>query len=664
MRLDGTMLRINSAMARMNGFANEAELRAFYGEVIPNPYRDPERRKVFRALLDQHGQIQNFESEMLSYRSGQVMWVREHCHLVRDESGQAIYYEGTVEDITKEREATAALAKSETLLQNMLQTIPDRVWLKDTEGTYLTCNQAFADGLKTTPELIAGTKDTQWVGEMMAQRYLASDRLAYQANRTVHLEEPMLGPDGEHETLYEIVKTPLRGTQGEPIGVLCIARNIQQRKDAEALLRDTTEQLELAIIGADLGRWDHDLTLEQGYRMDERACQMLGRDPSESSKRRAWGHLIHPDDVPTALQAMRQHLSSNTPAYEAEYRARHTSGQWVWISSRGKIVQVSLGNLPQRMVGTVMDITVRKLAEVQLRATQAELQATLNALPDLLFEYSAEGHYRAVHAHDSADLITAPEIQLNRRIGEVLPADAAEVCLAALDEARRTGRSTGKQYSLELSRGKQWFELSVVRKPTDPGDEERFISIARNITERKQAEQAIAHLAFHDSLTQLPNRRMLQDRLQSAVASSFRTQRHGAVLFLDLDRFKELNDTYGHDAGDLLLQEVAQRLLQCIRAVDTVARLGGDEFVVLVQELSAEAEDARLHVATVGHKILDSLNEPYAINAQSHSITPSIGITLFLGKNVAPDDLLKQADQAMYHAKERGRNQVQFYNGR
>ncbi len=132
-------------------------------------------------------------------------------------------------------------------------------------------------------------------------------------------------------------------------------------------------------------------------------------------------------------------------------------------------------------------------------------------------------------------------------------------------------------------------------------------------------------------------------------------------MFLDLDKFKQLNDTHGHDVGDLMLQEVARRLQQNIRAVDTVARLGGDEFVVLIQSLSTDADDAQMHATTVGHKILSSLNESYTLNGLEHITTPSIGIALFSGDTVAPHEVLKRADRAMYQAKALGRNTLYFY---
>jgi len=660
--MDGRILYANAALMRLNGFSSEAEMLAAPGEFIPNPCLDPSRRALFYERLREEGRVQNFDSEAVRYKTGERMWIREQAQLVRDADGSPLYFEGTVEDITQERKTVEALLHSEATLQSILQTIPDRVWMKDLQGVYRTCNQAFASGLQATPEVIAGTTDAYWVGEELATEILASDAVAIKAGKAVRLEEYMAGPDGGRPLLYEIVKTPFFDPDGGIAGVICIAHNIQQRKEAEAQLRHATEQLELAIMGADLGQWDHDLTLEKGYRMDLRSCQILGRDAAESAKRRAWGHLIHPDDLQGALRAMQDHLEGSTPAYEAEYRARHSDGRWVWLSCRGKIVQTRQDGSPLRMVGTLMDVTKRKQAEVQLRATQAELQTTLKALPDLLIEYTATGVCRALHSHNDADLLFPPENQIGKSIADLFPQDAANICLSAIAEAHATGRSNGKQYSLELTTGKQWFELSVVRKPTDPGEEERFIAIARNVTERKLAEHAIEHLAFHDSLTNLPNRRLLNDRLKSALNTSFRTQKHAALLFLDIDRFKDLNDRHGHDVGDQVLQEVSRRLLLCSRAIDTVARLGGDEFVVLVQDLSDNPSSARLHASTVAQKIIDSLNEPYVIRDTSHVVTPSIGVALFLGRNTPPDTLLKYADVAMYQAKNLGRNTVCFYS--
>lgn len=186
-----------------------------------------------------------------------------------------------------------------------------------------------------------------------------------------------------------------------------------------------------------------------------------------------------------------------------------------------------------------------------------------------------------------------------------------------------------------------------------------------NITLRHEAvdrEDEIKQLAFYDQLTNLPNRRLLLDRLDHALLVSTRSGRRGALLFLDLDHFKMLNDTLGHDMGDLLLKKVAERLLRCIRESDTVARLGGDEFVVMLEDLSEDAQQAAKQVERVADLIVETLNIPYLLNTIEHSSTPSIGIALFGDHGNTREELLKNADIAMYQAKRAGRNLARLFN--
>jgi len=183
-----------------------------------------------------------------------------------------------------------------------------------------------------------------------------------------------------------------------------------------------------------------------------------------------------------------------------------------------------------------------------------------------------------------------------------------------------------------------------------------------DITERKKAEQDISRLAFYDPLTSLPNRRLLLDRLQHALANSARSGRHGAIMFIDLDNFKVINDAKGHDCGDLVLIEVARRLQSCVREGDTVARLGGDEFVVMLEDMGSEAEHAATQAEEVGEKIRAVINQPYLIGEEEYHSTASIGISLFVDRATTSDTLLKNADIAMYQAKGSGRNAVRFFD--
>lgn len=188
-----------------------------------------------------------------------------------------------------------------------------------------------------------------------------------------------------------------------------------------------------------------------------------------------------------------------------------------------------------------------------------------------------------------------------------------------------------------------------------------YCGVGRDISERKRVEVEIERLAFYDALTGLPNRRMLIDRLRQALDFSARRATFGALLFIDLDNFKTLNDTLGHQMGDELLKQVAQRLGKCVRSVDTVARLGGDEFIVMLEEIGEEAHRAAALAETIGYKIVHALNQEYNLGGQAHHSSPSIGVTLFFQHECSIDELLKRADLAMYQAKAAGRNTLRFF---
>ena len=206
----------------------------------------------------------------------------------------------------------------------------------------------------------------------------------------------------------------------------------------------------------------------------------------------------------------------------------------------------------------------------------------------------------------------------------------------------------------------KWLAISAVRGDDDTVT--HYVGMHQDITERKKAEEKIHELAFFDQLTGLPNRTLLLDRLKQAVAASSRSGSHGALLFIDLDDFKTLNDTLGHDVGDILLRQVAQRLTLCVREGDTVARFGGDEFVVVLLGLSTSTEDAASAIESVAEKILTSFNEVHQLGDVAHHNTASIGVTLFKDGGASVDDLMKQADLAMYKSKKAGRNLVSFFD--
>ncbi|HAJ11814.1 MAG TPA: diguanylate cyclase, partial [Comamonadaceae bacterium] len=193
-----------------------------------------------------------------------------------------------------------------------------------------------------------------------------------------------------------------------------------------------------------------------------------------------------------------------------------------------------------------------------------------------------------------------------------------------------------------------------------------YHGITREITQRKNLEEQVRQLAFNDPLTHLVNRRLMLEHLEQAMSASKRSHHHGALLFLDLDNFKSLNDTHGHGVGDLLLIEVAERLKACVRQADTVARFGGDEFVVLLCELDTKQHEAAAQATAIAEKILTRLADPYVLHAAptapaiEHRCTASIGVAVFHGRDESQNSVIDRADAAMYQAKEDGRNRIRF----
>jgi len=216
-------------------------------------------------------------------------------------------------------------------------------------------------------------------------------------------------------------------------------------------------------------------------------------------------------------------------------------------------------------------------------------------------------------------------------------------------------------YSATFSEAEGWLEITCAPFQDPHGSISGGIAIVHDVSKRKQAESEVQNLAYYDPLTHLPNRRLLQDRLEHAASLIARNKNKGALLFLDLDNFKNLNDSLGHDIGDILLQQVAERLVSCVRDSDTVARLSGDEFVIIIEDLSADKDEVITHIQKVGDKILASLNNPYRLANYTYHCTASIGVTIIRADHASNDDLLKQADIAMYQSKKMGKNTISLF---
>jgi diguanylate cyclase (GGDEF)-like protein/PAS domain S-box-containing protein len=342
-------------------------------------------------------------------------------------------------------------------------------------------------------------------------------------------------------------------------------------------------------------------------------------------------------------------------------------GRLVRAAPSGRMLEVKTTQVPSGgWVRTLADVTEFIDAQRAARNSAQRMRALVDAIPDRVWFKDMQGFYLAANTSMAKTYNRTVTSMLGLDTGAINPSETVETDLATDAEAFALNGGLLRfetELPLNLRGDVAAFEVTKVAVFDEKQQALGVLGLARDLTERKQVEAQIQRMAFYDPLTRLCNRLLFEDRLSHAQMSSERSGTWAAVVFIDLDNFKDLNDTLGHGKGDQLLKQVAQRLLACVREQDTVARFGGDEFVILLTDLSPDEQPAALAANTVGQKILAALNIPYLLGSTTtyHS-SGSVGVTLFKGGQDRYDDIMKRADLAMYHAKGLGRNALSFFD--
>ena len=351
---------------------------------------------------------------------------------------------------------------------------------------------------------------------------------------------------------------------------------------------------------------------------------------------------------------------------DAEYRWRRPDGEVRWMRTRVQRAQPRDG--VQVVMGVVHDVTDEHRTAEQLREQLLFIQRIASRIPGFIYEYRQhrDGRISVQYVSDAVREFMGVEphevtADYGVLMNHVVVEDQPMVRRSAAVSIRKL-EPWQCEYRVRMLDGSiRWHMSNAIPHRESDGSVVSH-GFTMDITDRKRSEQEIERLAFYDALTGLPNRRLLLDRLQRSITACQRSKNLGALLFIDLDNFKDLNDTLGHDMGDQLLAQVATRLVGSVREADTVARFGGDEFVVMLDALAPGAQSAAAQAETVADKLLASLNQPFALDGGQHYSTPSIGITLFGDERLTVDELLKRADLAMYQAKAAGRNTQRFFD--
>ena len=553
--------------------------------------------------------------------------------------------------------ATRELRDQLSFSKQLIEAIPNPIFFKDAAGKYFGCNRAF--------EEFTNRPRSDYIGKTVLEVTNSEAALHHHA-----IEIELLKHGGK--SVYELSLT--RTTDGKPLdaiftkaafvnadgniaGLVGAIVEIGERKTLERTLSESNQKLRSIIEGSPLAIIARDLNGVISL-WNPAAEKLFGWTADEAI---GTSRTIVPDDIRTEVHAMRKQVEKGLMVSLAETRR---------MRKDGVVLDVSLSVAPihdasQEIVGTMVliaDISRRKRAEDALRNSEAQLRLAMEAAD------MGSWHWNIDNGTMSFSEGFGPLFGLER--GAVIRDYAHLLSLVHPDDRSATDSAVQRALKLDTSfdleyrvvwpdGGVRWMAVRGQITRDASGKAQRIVGVTADVTSRKHAEQRIAYLAHHDALTGLPNRVLLQDRIEQAIAHSHRNATHLAVMFIDLDHFKTINDSLGHQQGDALLQLVAARILTGLREIDTVSRLGGDEFVIVIPALSPQ--DQGSHAIAVAQKVLESLSANFQVQSHELNVGASIGISIYPADGETAEILMRNADAAMYHAKGHGRNQYQFF---
>ena len=655
----------------------------------------PQQMAQHIACHERHQPFRNFEYRIAG-EDGSIQYFSVSGAPRFDAQGTFVGYHGIGSNVTDLRLAEFAVRQRERQLSQIVDGTSIATFVIDAEHRITHWNQACAKltGLSAADRL--GQTDV-WRAFYDAPRPTMADLVLYGSTEdtlAAHyasfshstliegaIEAEGFFPDmGDSGRWLYFTAAPLRDSAGALTGAIETLQDITERRRVQGLLEGRTEALQRAYsemeervvertaeLNQQLGFLQQLIEAIPGpvFYQDAKARYLGCNSAYEAFIGRPVAELIgrkSSDMAPAELTdrplPADQDLLEMRGAQIYEAKVRYADGQVrdvMFHKATFTLPDGSVGGL----VGLMLDISQRKQMEDNLRQAAT------------VFDNSAEGviiaqtdgtiiavnrAFSAITGYQQSEVIGRnPRMLQSGRHDKSFYADM----WASIERRDRwQGEVWNRRKNGEIFA--QWISIMAVRDTQHRLT--NYVATFSDITDQKQNEERIQSLAFSDPLTALPNRRLLLDHLHHALVLSARTRRSGALFFIDLDNFKALNDTRGHDIGDLLLKQVAERLQACIRAGDTVARLGGDEFVVMLEGLSENSTEAFKQAESVGAKIQAALTEPYLLQGGVHHNTPSIGVTLFGDQQSSLEELLKQADLAMYRAKASGRNALRFFD--
>jgi diguanylate cyclase (GGDEF)-like protein/PAS domain S-box-containing protein len=449
--------------------------------------------------------------------------------------------------------------------------------------------------------------------------------------------------------------TVYKNENGEIAGVFAAARDITKLKQIELERIKQQQQLQNIITGTNAGTWEWNVQTGELI-LNERWANIIGYDLAELQpiSIQTWIEFCHSDDLKRSNDLLNKHFAGEFDYYDCQCRMKHKQGHWVWVLDRGRLISCTDDNKPLFMAGIHIDISEIKQTEAQLRvaATVFESQEGMLITDVNQVILNVNRAFMLITGYSADELIgRTPRMLKSGRHDKVF-----------YDELWQQVNEKGAWQGEIWNRRKnddvypEWLTITAVKD--DNGIVTNYVATITDITERKAAEEYINRLAFYDPLTQLPNRRLLQERVKHGIVLYHRTGSKMAVLMMDLDKFKAVNDSLGHAAGDELLQQVAKRIKARLREMDMVARLGGDEFVILIDSVTQHE-----HIARIAESLIHTLSQVFTLSGEHDVyIGASIGIAIYPEHGNSEEAIMDHADMALYHAKSKGRGCFVYFS--
>lgn len=447
---------------------------------------------------------------------------------------------------------------------------------------------------------------------------------------------------------------------GQILSLVGVSYDITEDWQHQKTILETEQRWKHALEGSGAGVWDWDVT-NNVVVLSDKLLLILGYLPGEiKGQMENWLKLVHPQDIERVTADINQMLSGEKPEYRNEHRILSKDGSWKWMLGSATVGERDAQNNALRVIGTKIDISWRKQAELALQQSEERFRNAFDTAAIGMAIVGLDGRWLEVNSALCRMLGYSEEELLDKTFVDVTHPDDLDL---DLDYLRKLLNGDLEHYQME----KRYFHktgdvifvllsVSVVRN--ERGEVIHFISQIEDVTARKSESDRIRQMAYHDTLTGLPNRRLFDERIGHTLAHAKRVGYPIALMFVDVDHFKQINDTHGHDVGDEILKSVADRMAQCLRQTDTLSRVGGDEFVILLTEVKKPG-DAK----GVAEHILETVSQPLHIHTHNFRITLSIGVAIFNGdiETETVAELTKKADLALYEVKSAGRNGVHVF---